>query len=889
LQKGFTDIGNKAIKEAGDLADFMLKNKVDEEANHKLGILAIAQQTSEQGGTFEERIDRIREMAQQQLEWAEKYLLNSNYAAKSKGQYFKEDAEMKLKVLDKFFSGATSSSDIALTPIEQEIMDKALAMFASRKADLEATTATYFNRTLGDEGPLYFPLMSMKSFNEVENQQDVDLATNLFEGDAINRREAGTTIERKPFLETPISYSTDFIQTLTKKLFETDYQIHTAKERMITAAILNNKNFVKQVDALADDNLGIIREKIKEMVQDQVAFANLYRPDNSLMGYMYGKLIPLALNSIDQIPKQATGAFAVRTNTTAKSFKKAMAIVSMAYYKPEIRAAINDMRSQSAVILRGHRGEVDNRQRYQKRQGLFSQSKFKRTWTNIEKFGDDISTWLGDHTIAVGDDFVTNLALVAGYLDNLNQQGKSTANFDIVNAVNDLDQEALSYAELLIDEVNAPSDPTTKARILRTDPNAVKELGLTPKQMLYTLKAFTLSSHRNLKIAYGVLADIRSSDSEKEEARARIGGWVLSTVMFLAIGSLIKAGRGEVTDLLAEAITGGEPPEEDEDKTKDKLLVEVARGTSNLAFQTAFGSYNALTEQALQAGINFAAQQVIKKISETPYSKANKGTLADARFNLFPYAEGVTGGLGMPAKFADQMYQNVTSDKESDNARRDKALGFVIPMLSLYAGAGDLSKWSQEIGRKVGPRAQEEAANELAEKIRASQSLADKPEEREAALKKLWKNLSEGDTDAADNYFSQVESKNADETINYIWKSIINDKAKNRLDLVDPAPYLNLAFGNAKEVYLKIRDPKQKGGYINVPSSYYIKEGKLTPKMLEEIKQSYIDQAKEQMEKVEFLKKKYPKAAKQLDALMGTGGPNEPLAMRAKRGYIRSK
>jgi hypothetical protein len=732
---------------------------------------------------------------------------------------------LKLKVIDKYFKGKESAADVALSPAEKETMDRALKAFGKRKDDLAATTKAFYNKDMKDGGALYFPLLPYYKFGPSEEKVE-GITENLFVPSVLDRTQAGSTKDRNPFLSTNVSYNTDFIGVFTQKLFEADYQIETTKERFVTQNILNDKRTKLALNPVGGKGAyDVLSDKIQEIVSDQKTFSSLYKKDESLPAYLLNKLVPLFLNSIEQIPKQATGLALVGMNTNPSSFGAAVRVVSSTVGNKELSDALNKLRNVSSVVLRGHRGEIDIREKHHLRKGLFSDNPFFRTYSKAQQMGDDISTWTGEQTIQRGDNIVTNTALVAAYIDALIKNGKlkNAEDFDIIEAVKNIDEKSISYAESFVDEVNNASDPTTKASNLKSKKGDVKEAGLSVKNLLWTLKGFSLANNRNLRLATGVLMDARSSKQDRAEARKKIAGIGLATVLFGLVSVGLKVGRDELSDMVAQQILGMEPPEEDEKKRKEKFASRAAQFGFNVLGELGLGGYGALTEQAAKVLIN-EGYRTAAALSEGAIPE----TLGlPKKFQPFPYADGLSGGLGIPVelavKTAEKFYeQDPSNGKTREMTPEQITTNVVIPLIALGAGQGDVYKWNDMIARKIGPKAQEDIKNAYKAQIREEMAEPGSKEAKEAK-KEFDKAIKEGDFETArKNYDAQeAQFKTTREKLKFAgdaFRSFVDDKVApsygvNDKDIVD---FFRKASGQPMKVYINISEKGKRTGRLKL-------------------------------------------------------------------------
>jgi len=826
LQRAFYRIQGKAVKESLDLSNFMLKNRISEEANHKLGILTIAQQESAEGGTFKERVERIKEMAEKQLAEAEAQLKNSDKNIKRRAKDNIDDAKLKLKIIDKYFKGKESAADVELSPAEKETMDRALNAFAKRKDNLAATTKAFYNKDMKDAGALYFPLLPYYKFGPSEEKVE-GITENLFVPSVLDRTQAGSTKDRNPFLSTNISYNTDFIGVFTQKLFEADYQIETTKERFVTQNILNDKRTKLALNPVGGKGAyDVLSEKIQEIVSDQKTFSSLYKKDESVPAYLLNKLVPLFLNSIEQIPKQSTGLSLVAMNTSPSSFGAAIRSVSSTVGNKELSDALNKLRNVSSVVLRGHRGEIDIREKHHLRKGLFSDNPFFRKYSSLQQMGDDISTWTGEQTIQRGDNIVTNTALVAAYIDALIKNGKlkNAEDFDIVEAVKDIDEKSLSYAESFVDEVNNASDPTTKASNLKSKKGDVKEAGLSVKNLLWTLKGFSLANNRNLRLATGVLMDARASKEDRAEARKKIAGIGLATVLFGLVSVGLKvAYRDPLSDMVAQQILGVEPPEEDEKKRKEKFASRAAQFGFNVLGELGLGGYGALTEQAAKVIVN-EGYRTAAALSE---GEIPKMLGLPEKFQPFPYTDGVAGGLGIPTELAVKTAEKFfEKDPETGKTREmtpeQITTNVIIPLIALGAGAGDVYKWNDLISRKIGPKAQQDIKN--AYKVQIKEELSEPgSKEIKEAKKEFDKAIKEGDFEKAREFYDAQETqfKTEGKKLKFAgdaFRSFVDDKVAPAygVDDKDIVDLFRKASGQPMKVYINISEKGKRTGRLKL-------------------------------------------------------------------------
>jgi hypothetical protein len=152
----------------------------------------------------------------------------------------------------------------------------------------------------------------------------------------------------------------------------------------------------------------------------------------------------------------------------------------------------------------------------------------------------------------------------------------------------------------------------------------------------------------------------------------------------------------------------------------------------------------------------------------------------------------------------------------------------------------------------------------------------------------MWEYLKDGKESSADRLLKTVQGEDPEAVLDDLFKNAVDDKVKSKYGILDndEMDYLNLAYGNVSDAILTVKYPKSKTGTAKKLYSDHVFDGNIKPEYLQTIRKKYEEQAKEQKANIDFLIKHYPDYSEALKQYTSEGGKFEPLADKAKRGYI---
>ena len=877
LQKEQINYG-KAIRKVQaaikDIEDFAMEKKFTERELRTVEIYNILKQSYTQGNTWQEWQERMIGQYERYIKLKEAEVKDTKTKSIFKNVYEEQvrDAKETLSALQAF--NDLENLEDGISDDQKEMHNKIVDAYRSELQAFKETSMAYYGIEIPEGNNNYVPLNPIYRFpsgtdiaeGDVIDEDDQELTEAQFELHQINKQEAGTTIKRTPFVKNDVVYGTDLISNFSKRFYQTAYQNQVSHDLFVMSKLLNSSKF-REIISPKDSktNIDALKEMMQGIISAQRLSGYMAVDRRSFLKRLSGGSLASVIVSMWQPLKQGIGVVPILARVPAAITGKA--ITSALMPTPAID---NFMESVTTLPMRStFQSESDIKKRHRRLNEFGGQTLFKNV---VNKTGDvttDIRDWMAAHTIEPSDRFVTRAALLAGYIYSLEKQGINIDNIDWDNEAKNPNMEALAAAENLADQINVPSDQTTKAEVLKTQKTDTE---VTGRELNWMLASFDLNAFQDFYNNYRtVFAGKNATTKEKKEAVTNMISQLSNSLFYQSISMLQYVVEGMAIELAYRAYQGAdyEPPDDEDwwNQFKTQALIKAITGP--------FGLLIGGVGNATKTIYRLAATGAFTLLQDDEENADNKYSISNPKNQLFinpkelPYLEMLTR---LPESALDAI-------KGGDMEKYK----LVAALATFLSGLADFQRITNKVIKENNQS--EKRRDKLIKNIK---HLDKNPEERKAMETKMWEYLKEGKESSAERLLKTVQGEDPEAVLEDLFKTAVDDKVKSKYGILanDEMDYLNLAYGNVDDAILTVKYPKAKSGTAKKLYSDHVLDGNIKPEYLQTIRKKYEEQAEQQKANIDFLIKHYPDYSEALEQYTGEGGKYEPLADKAKRGYI---
>ncbi len=592
---------------------------------------------------------------------------------------YKKKAELQQEIYDKHIKQAKSKDDVfgSLTGDEKNLYDFVLGSFAEIKDDLKDSHER-FDGSEFIEIDNYIPTVQVK----VDNLNDKDLAISSKTHGIrnIDEKQSGTTIKRVKIQTKNADgtvkkdATTEDIRTvqiydmnlLAKQKFkEAAYDIGTLKERRVLNSLLNSREMkemfgktlhpilVRKIGSKIDMQKGSFQDGLNEASKFARAYFNAMRYYRTLK-----------LKTVDQWLKQPGSIIAHSVGQIGgRATLAASRQIFNIYTSKESMDAFNKLISQSEIANRVSEGEYlykDQKSLIEvaMRKGKLDQATLGKIY--LEAF---------DGALQNGDLFATRLSWLAAYMKEAKKNGtiKSYSDFDIIDAAENIDLDALAKADDTSQQINNVSDYSDAPEMFTRGENHLT------RELLYNFRSFSVNMWINNAIALRDLVNSKGIEVDKAKSARLMAGSMMAVVTFQAMKQMVVNPLwDEILSIL------GIEDDDDEKEISEKVYTLIYNSIADYLVGGAPGGE--FTEGALKRSVNF-----ISKLFDPEVASGEKHPPFYVKEQFIP------GTFGMPLEPVEGLYElakDYAEDKELKDYNAYKGLGLASGIL----GEGTLDR-----------------------------------------------------------------------------------------------------------------------------------------------------------------------------------------------------
>ncbi len=866
----FGDVKKRTDDNLQALETHIIENDMDERAVRATEVFNILAQAGSQNSTWqawrEAMMINWNKYLNKKME--EQRLMSSGYTNIFEKDILAEEiriAEQTLNILENDFD--PDQHQTLATTIDRsqaELAQMVRNFYAEISEEFRQNTAAFFSKLFDPtENPMYVSLNVIDRLGKggIDESSNPTLTDTVFEEARIDRRESRTAIERTTFTNNAVVYGTDLLANFRKRYYQTLYQAKMTEELFVMDRMIKSEQFRNLFDPqYSDRTTKVILAFMEGVVDGQRYFGYIGVSDQPMIKKLVNGNIGAVLVDLGQYAKQSIGALQIKARV---SFKLTGWALKTAILPTEAQKRWLD--STTTLRERTYQSESLVSKQYAEL------NKFAgKTWAKklLVKIGDAIKNtrnFMAKYTIEKADRFVSAAALFAGYANSLNKQGliqdPSEINWD--EEIKNPNYNALAAAENLSDEINVPSNQTTKAEVLRSEKKSINDF--TRKEINWMLAQFDLNAYNNFRNNWRTIMDMSGTVDAKERwsAGAKVFGILANTQTYAAVKIGMDILYQQVAIAIALWALGIDFEDEDEEERKRRQNRSLATSALLGVFNLFVGKYGNIAKiiPKVAFALGFAAFYKDKEQTEE-----NKGTLKDPNTDLFYDPTGVPV-VDLAVRQMEQIGKNIK--KEDDGYELARTAGMLA---SFVTGFATIERITAKTTKEMSESPKRKDAK-LAEK---TDLLGEKKfDERKT---KLFKYLKEGHEDYAQTIFEKmvgpVVSENYNENYNKTFQAIMDhlqtDRVRSQMKGSDYFGALAYGLGFAgKEINVTL--PEGITGNIDVLMGRgYLNEGDIR-----RIVQRYENQYQEDMKMIETLKEVNPILGNALEKFFKPEGPGE--------------
>ena len=542
-------------------------------------------------------------------------------------------------LLNDFNPDENPDLESAMADEQLELAQMVRDFYAEISDEFRQNSAAFFSKLFDPrENTMYVSLNVIDRLGKsgIDESYSPTLTDTVFEEARIDRTESRTSIERTKFVNNTVVYGTDLLANFRKRYYQTLYQAKVSEELFVMDRMIKSSQFRALFDPkYSDRTTRAILGFMEGVVDGQRYFGYIGISDQAFVKKLVNGNIGAVLVDVAQYGKQSIGSLqlAARANYKIVGWALKSGLMPTKAQKEWLDSitTLRDRTYQSESLVSKQYSELN---------------KFAgKTWARklIVKLGDAIKASrnaFAKYTIEKADRFVSAAALFAGYAKSLNQQGLITNPSQIDWAAEKANPNflALAAAENIADELNVPSNQTTKAEVLRSEKKTIEDFSM--KEINWMLAQFDLNAYNNMRNNWRTIMDASGSATLKDKADAgvKVLGVLLNTQTYTVAKVLFDVIYQQAAIAIAMWILGVDFEDEDEEDKKRRQTNSFLASAIIGVFNLFIGKYGNIAKiiPRLAFATGFALFYKDKEQTEE-----NKGTLKDPNEDLFIDPTGV--------------------------------------------------------------------------------------------------------------------------------------------------------------------------------------------------------------------------------------------------------
>jgi len=574
--------GNKTNKQSdvfnAKLDDLYRKLKNEKKSLTKLGVVSYLFQNEKGMTQVEMDNDFQAKKLEIELEIAKMREISKDKQLSGKRKGFEKAADELQEAYDNHIKDAKTKEDVlnSLDDAEKAVYDFALNEFS----DLEGKLKTSHEKYTGSEFisfDFYIPTAKVNVFRS-SSEETVDLEKRVKGMGNINTKQSGTTQKRVKMVtknsdgtvnhDATVSdvrsvHIFNFNQVVKQKYREAQYDINTLKARRVLNSMMNSKD---TKDFFGPEIYKILVNKLANKIALQGGTFNDGIKESSNTGRVFMNLVnyykALKLKTVDQWVKQPASimihsAIQLGPLATIKGTK----IYAETVVSKEKRAALDKLTEGSEVSTRMTMGEST----YKDKKSLIEMGLKK---TNLDR------TWAGKaylkifpEALAQGDNAATKASWLAAYVKALKDSGEieNYSDFDIIEASENINMDAVRTANSASKEINANSDHSDASDMMTKGENHLV------RTLLYNFRTFQINMFLHSSIAIRDITNPGELNVDKNASARYLAGSAAAMLSFQAIKQyVVNEGWDYALDLIFD-LEDEDTEEEREKKLNDML------------------------------------------------------------------------------------------------------------------------------------------------------------------------------------------------------------------------------------------------------------------------------------------------------------------------------
>ena len=605
-----------------------------------------------------------------------------------------------------------------LSPAEQSVYDYIQSVGQNNFNRLYENNEMYGSKPMGEKANYvhrrYVPLTNKPIDVDIVEDEPIVTSANGVLGQSKTKEDV--TIKKNLTGDRYIDYN--IYKSFKLGLNSTLNDIHTLGDRIKSNYILNSPDFEKvlsQGNDFGRENVNIIKDSIKQMVNIQRGISKLdldmYSGTAKFLNFLrqgfYGSGVATVTAAV---PQYASSAIFTLTNLKNPS-SYLQSLVLFATNKEAAKSLIKE--ASAGTANRDLQGDS------QLEDAMLNFTE-NTLGTRVNAGIADIMDWINDkffYSLKAGDRVVSFHTWMAGYIDNLIEQGviKKASEFTpemIEQHLLNPNTAAATSAETLVSYSNNDSDSSRKASRF-VSKNLSQEI---MNDILYPVKKFAVSANNKLWLG---IRNVSEWDGGQGDGARQIVGTLASMTLFAVIRDFII---NQGFDAIGHTITGalGLGDEEEEERLRLKMTEEQYEKYKADKRMVKFGTD--VIGDALLGGQNVVVEKGVKNISNGLWHLFGDEIQSEAKKdkqylpkNLFYADKGAASMLGVYGNSVglfvdtsdDRTPFNVAIDTFNENASDDsKARRFLfsvgIPLANqFFIQSADINRVNNRIKKRV--------------------------------------------------------------------------------------------------------------------------------------------------------------------------------------------
>jgi hypothetical protein len=550
-----------------------------------------------------------------------KELSKSKTATPDKRRSFKRLAKEQEEVYNKFFKDAKSKEDFVntLNPVEAKIYNMVKESFSETKEPLK-DSHNKFNGKEFIEFDEYVPT----SVRPVDKYNDIEIANGGFDSPvpSIDSRQSGSTIKRQKLQTKDADGNAktgedlnnvdlksvqifDMNLVAKQKMKEVLYDIHTLKDRKVLDSAMKSKDMKSTLGQ--DLHKEMVNKLSAKIASQKGTFIDGLRDAHWALKSFIGSsryIKMTVLRTWDQWLKQPASIIAhsygtIGSRATTNSFKVMLDI----YTNKEASDAFNKLIATSEITNRVTDGEWIIKEGESIVKSLIKAGKLDKT------IGAKVYETVFDDALIKGDDFATRLSWLAAYMKELKKSGKISkySDFNLIEAANNVDNDAISNADSMSQDINNASDFSDAPDMFRKGDKTYL------REAFYNFKSFSINMTMRNIVAVRDLVNSNGREVDKVAAVRQLVGSALATLTFQAMKEFV------VNEIYDEALEYIFDLDDEDYDLEGKLSKTASKSIADYLVGGMPGGET--TEELFKHAINFLNQVYIEKVKKEKYNK----------------------------------------------------------------------------------------------------------------------------------------------------------------------------------------------------------------------------------------------------------------------------